>query len=103
MAEGKKAAACLLLMEAESQEKGSKPWAWIRRRESLGLFNLVLELAIEDIHEYKEMVRMEKEQFIEILQQIEPHISRQTNNFVGIEHNVAHYNTAHFELYYLAN
>ena len=103
MAEGKKATACLLLLEAESRKKVSKTRAWIRRRESLGLFNLVLELVIEDTHGYKEMMRMEKEQFREILQQIEPHISRKTNNFVGIEHNVAHYNTAHFELYYLAN
>ena len=68
MAEGKKAAACLLLLEAESRKKRSKTRVWIRKWESLGLFSLVIELVIEDGHGYKEMMRMEKEQFIEILQ-----------------------------------
>ena len=45
-------------------------------------FNPVLELVIEDTHRYKEMMRIEKEQFIEILKQIDPHNSRQTNKFV---------------------
>ena len=82
MAEGKKAAACVPLLEAESRKKGSKTRAWIRRRENLGLFKFFLELVIEDTHGHKEMMRKDREQFIEILQQIESHISRQTNNFV---------------------
>ena len=85
MAERKKAAACLLLLEAldedESRKKGSKTRAWIRRQESLGIFNLIQELGIEDTCGYREMMRMNKEQFKEILQLIEPHISKQTNNF----------------------
>ena len=85
MAERKKAAACLLLLDAldedESWKTGSKTRAWIRRRGSLGIFNLIQELGIEDTHGYREMMRMNKEQFKEILQLIEPHISKQTNNF----------------------
>ena len=50
---GRKAAVCvLLLLEAlddhRESRKGSKTRAWIRKRNTLGMFNLLQELGAED-------------------------------------------------------
>ncbi len=76
MVERKKAAAYLLSLQAldedESQKNGNKTRRiWIRRRGSLGIFNLIQELGIEDSHGYREIMRMNEEQFQGILQLID--------------------------------
>ncbi len=75
MVERKKAAAYLLSLQAldedESQKNGNKTRIWIRRRGSLGIFNLIQELGIEDSHGYREIMRMNEEQFQGILQLID--------------------------------
>ena len=80
-----KAAACLLLLEVLNNDrdtrKGAKTRKWIGRRNSLGLFNLVKELAAEDTRGYKEMMRMRKEQVNKILGLVEPLILKERTNF----------------------
>ena len=62
MANRKKAAVCVLLLEAlddhRKSRKGSKTRAWIRKRNTLGMFNFLQELGAEDTRGYKETGKM---------------------------------------------
>ena len=65
----------ILLLEShddnERVAKRGKTRGWIRRREEKGYFeNITTELSIEDTSGFKEMMRMSKEDFIYVLEQI---------------------------------
>eukprot|EP00794_Sanderia_malayensis_P009980 gene9980-11003_t len=58
--------------------KRGKTRQWLKRREERGYCsNIVRELQMEDCASYKEMMRMEHAQFLEILNMIEKHITPQ--------------------------
>ena len=73
----RKAAAALILLELWEEEedgkrKRGKTRNWIRRREKFGYFTTIVEeLRVEDTPTYKEMMRMEHSQVIEVLLLIE--------------------------------
>ena len=76
----RKVIAMILLLEShddnERVAKRGKTRGWIRRREEKGYFeNIITELSIEDTSGFKEMMRMSKEDFIYILEQIEQDIT----------------------------
>ena len=74
------AAAMLVeLLEDDKKREGKrgKTRSWIRRRGQKGYFNnIVQELMIEDTPSYREMMRMTHEDFVKILELIEPDITR---------------------------
>ena len=74
------AAAMLVeLLEDDKKRKGKrgKTRSWIRRRGQKGYFNnIVQELMIEDTPSYREMMQMTHEDFVKILELIEPDITR---------------------------
>ena len=77
----RKAAASMLVLlicdEEESKKKRGKTRKWIKRREEKGYFcNIVKELRTEDLSGYREMMRMNYNQFLTILRVLEPHISK---------------------------
>ena len=80
----RKIAAAILFFEIfDNTHDGTRHWKrgktreWIRRREEKGSFNnIVRELRIEDTQSYKAMLRMDHEQFIEILLKIEPLLTK---------------------------
>ena len=79
----RKAAAVILFLELEEEEDGSRSWKrgktreWIKRRREKGYFNnIVAELRIEDTSSYKSMLRMDHEQFLGILSEIEPKLTK---------------------------
>ena len=73
------AAAMLVeLLEDDKKREGKlgKTRSWIRRRGHKGYFNnIVQELMIEDTPSYREMMRMTHEDFVKILELIEPDIT----------------------------
>ena len=73
------AAIALLEMLEEEDDikiKRGKTRHWIKRREEKGYFtNIVRELMIEDTTAYREMMRMNHEDFKSILKAIEPDIT----------------------------
>ena len=80
MACRRKVIAMILLLEShddnERVAKRGKARGWIRRREEKGYFeNIITELTIEDTSGFKEMMRMSKEDFIYVLEQIEQDIT----------------------------
>ena len=68
----------LLLHEEEQRTwKRGKTRLWINRRKDRGYFtNIIDELRIEDTQSYGEMMRLDHEQFKEILATIEPQITK---------------------------
>ena len=79
----RKAVAALLLATIIDETEGrgwkrGKTREWMKRREERGYCStIVRELQIEDCASYKEMMRMEHEQFLEILKLIEKDITPQ--------------------------
>ena len=78
----KAAAAILILGILEDDErrtwKRGKTRKWIKRRDELGHFNAIIqELRMEDMPAYKEMMRMEYAQVLEILSLVEKDITPQ--------------------------
>ena len=77
----RKAAATLLVVELCEEEKErwwkrGKTRSWIKRRDQLGYFaTIVQELRIEDCAGYKEMLRMDHEQVVEICSLIDKEIT----------------------------
>ena len=72
------AIALLEMLEEEDDRvpKRGKTRQWIKRREEKGYFtNIVRELMIEDSAAYREMMRMNHEDFKKILKAIEPDIT----------------------------
>ncbi|XP_068674609.1 uncharacterized protein [Montipora foliosa] len=67
----------LICDEEENKKKRGKTRKWIKRREEKGYFcNIVKELRTEDLSGYREMMRMNYNQFLTILLVLEPHISK---------------------------
>ena len=79
----RKCLAALLISEVLDESNNSKSKrcrgktrAWIRRRSEKGHFNnIVRELMIEDTAAYKEMTRMNYDDFCEIIRSIEQYIT----------------------------
>ena len=77
----RKCLAALLISEVPDESNGSKRCrrktrAWIRRRSEKGHFNnIVRELMIKGTAAYKEMMRMNYDDFCEILRSIEQYIT----------------------------
>ena len=66
----------MLEEEADRVIKRGKTRHWIKRRREKGYFNnIVRELMIEDTTAYREMIRMNHEDFKSILKAIEPDIT----------------------------
>ena len=79
----RKAACALLFSVAFCEEEDKEAWPkrgktrqWIKRRKEKGLFNVIDELRIEDTAAYREMMRMNYETFKQILDKIEPLITK---------------------------
>ena len=81
-----KAAASMLVLlicdEEGNKKKRGKTIKWIKRREEKGYFcNIVKELRTEDLSGYREMMRMNYNQFLTMLPVLEPHISKKTSHW----------------------
>ena len=64
--------------------KKRKTREWIKKRVEKGLYaNLILELSSDDPLGFREMMRMSREQCHEILEKIEPYISKQSTVMGG--------------------
>ena len=79
----RKAAAAILILDILEEDqrrtwKRGKTRKWIKRRDELGHFNTIIqELRMEDMPAYKEVMRMEYAQVLEILSFIEKDITPQ--------------------------
>jgi len=87
MSEKKRAAiAVLLLLKDEKEDKISKRKVnriWVkniykRRREKGSYENLVTELALEDSENYRRFLRMDTTTFMDIVEELKPHIESRT-------------------------
>ena len=75
-----KAAATSFLLEAMNDKEGKEKSSytvrkWLQKRERMGLFNLMKELAIEEPQAFMQMMRMRHKQFKEILHLIQQYIA----------------------------
>ena len=61
--------------EEEKEKSSYKVRKWLRKKERMGLFNLVKQLAIGDTQAFMQMMRMKHKQFKEILHLIQPYIA----------------------------
>ena len=70
-----------VMEETKKKRKPRKVWVkpWILQRETLGAYNaLVSEIALSEREDYRRFMRMNTETFTEILERINPYITKKT-------------------------
>ena len=72
-----------LLEDPNDRVKRGKTREWLKERAEKGMFQIVIQLSLQDTPAFKEMMRMSPDQFNEILNAIEQDICKQSIKMGG--------------------